>query len=53
MSALDAPSQQRLSGFMRAHLTEGGLVLAAAHGSLGIGETPELRLSERVPEPQS
>jgi heme exporter protein A len=53
MSTLDAPSQQRLAGFMRAHLTEGGVLLAATHGSLGIGETQELRLSERVPEPQA
>jgi heme exporter protein A len=52
MSTLDAPSQQHLAGFMRVHLTEGGLVLAATHGGLGIGETQELRLSERMPEPQ-
>jgi ABC-type transport system involved in cytochrome c biogenesis ATPase subunit len=29
---------------MRAHLTEGGLILAATHGPLGIGSTQELRL---------
>ena len=46
MSTLDAPSQQRLAGFMRAHLTEGGIILAATHGSLGIGDAHELRLGE-------
>jgi heme exporter protein A len=46
MSALDAPSQQRLAGFMRVHLTEGGIVMAATHGSLGIGDARELRLGE-------
>jgi heme exporter protein A len=49
MSTLDAPSRQRLGGFMRAHLTEGGIVMAATHGSLGIGDVRELRLGE--PEP--
>jgi heme exporter protein A len=47
MSTLDAPSQQRLAGFIRAHLTEGGIVMAATHGSLGIGDTGELRMDER------
>jgi heme exporter protein A len=45
-SALDAAAQQRLVGFMRTHLAEGGLVLAATHGPLGIGATQELRLGE-------
>jgi heme exporter protein A len=46
MSTLDAPSRERLAGFMRAHLTEGGIVLAATHGTLGIGDARELRLGE-------
>ncbi|HTV37549.1 MAG TPA: heme ABC exporter ATP-binding protein CcmA [Xanthobacteraceae bacterium] len=46
MSTLDAAAQNRLAGFMRAHLTEGGLILAATHGPLGIGAAQELRLGE-------
>lgn len=46
MSTLDAAAQDRLAGFMRAHLTEGGLILAATHGPLGIGAAQELRLGE-------
>jgi heme exporter protein A len=46
MSTLDAAAQEHLAGFMRAHLTEGGLILAATHGSLGIGAARELRLGE-------
>jgi len=45
-STLDAAAQQRLTGFMRAHLTEGGIILAATHGSLGLGATQELRLDD-------
>jgi heme exporter protein A len=46
MSTLDAAAQERLAGFMRAHLTEGGLIIAATHGSLGIAAARELRLGE-------
>jgi heme exporter protein A len=46
MSTLDAAAQERLGGLMRAHLAEGGLVLAATHGPLGIAATRELRLDE-------
>jgi len=45
-STLDASAQQRLVGFMRAHLADGGLILAATHGSLGLPPTQELRLGE-------
>lgn len=45
-STLDASAQQRLVGFMRAHLAEGGLILAATHGALGMDATQELRLGE-------
>jgi len=46
MSTLDASAQDRLAAFMRAHLTEGGLIVAATHGSLGIESTNELRLGD-------
>jgi heme exporter protein A len=46
MSTLDAAAQENLAGFMRVHLTEGGLILAATHGSLGISAAQELRLGE-------
>lgn len=45
-STLDASAQQRLAGFMRAHLTGGGLILAATHGSLGLQDARELRLGD-------
>jgi heme exporter protein A len=45
-SALDAAAQERLAGFMRMHLSEGGLILAATHGPLGIAPTHELRLDD-------
>jgi heme exporter protein A len=48
MSTLDTAAQERLVGFMRAHLAEGGLILAATHGPLGMGATQELRLGEAV-----
>jgi heme exporter protein A len=44
MSTLDAAAQERLGALMRTHLTEGGLILAATHGPLGIPATRELRL---------
>jgi heme exporter protein A len=44
MSTLDTSAQERLAGLMRAHLSEGGLILAATHGSLGISGIRELRL---------
>lgn len=43
-SALDAAAQARLAELMRAHLAGGGIILAATHGPLGLGATPELRL---------
>ena len=42
-AALDAAAQQSLTGIMRDHLAGGGLIVAAAHGSLGM-EGRELRL---------
>jgi heme exporter protein A len=43
-STLDSSAQERLVGFMRTHLADGGLIVAATHGSLGIASSRELRL---------
>lgn len=43
-SALDAASQARLAELMRAHLLSGGLIVAAAHGPIGLERARELRL---------
>jgi heme exporter protein A len=45
-STLDAAAQVRLADLMRAHLAGGGLILAAAHGSIGLDKAQELRLGE-------
>jgi heme exporter protein A len=43
-SALDALAQSTLTDLMRAHLSSGGLLLAAAHGPIGLDRAGELRL---------
>jgi heme exporter protein A len=43
-SALDAAAQAMLAGLMRTHLASGGVVLAAAHGPIGLDAAQELRL---------
>jgi heme exporter protein A len=43
-SALDAPSQGRLAELMRTHLAGGGLIVAAAHGPIGLERARELKL---------
>ncbi len=43
-AALDAPSQSRLTEIMRTHLAGGGLVLAATHGPIGLGDARKLTL---------
>jgi heme exporter protein A len=43
-SALDAPSQKRLAELMREHLAGGGMIVAAAHGSIGLKRAHELML---------
>jgi|SRR5215831_19214740 len=43
-SALDVPSQKRLADLMRAHLTGGGMIVAAAHGPIGLERARELKL---------
>jgi heme exporter protein A len=45
-TALDAASQQRLDGLLRTHLGDGGLIVAATHGPLGLPGAQELRLGE-------
>jgi heme exporter protein A len=43
-SALDAASQTRLSELMREHLASGGMIVAAAHGAIGLDRPRELKL---------
>jgi|SRR5581483_4999072 len=49
-STLDANAQSRLAGLMHTHLSEGGLVLAATHGPIGLGAVRELQLAETPPD---
>jgi heme exporter protein A len=43
-SALDAPSQNRLAELMRRHLAGGGMIVAAAHGPIGLERARELKM---------
>jgi heme exporter protein A len=43
-AALDAASQDRLAGLMRAHLAGGGIIVAATHGPLDLPGAGALRL---------
>jgi heme exporter protein A len=43
-SALDAPSQKKLAELMNTHLTGGGMIIAAAHGPIGLERARELKL---------
>jgi heme exporter protein A len=43
-SALDAAAQAHLAGCMGQHLSGGGLIVAAAHGPIGLQAARELRL---------
>jgi heme exporter protein A len=43
-SSLDAPSQKRLAELMRDHLVDGGMIIAAAHGTIGLERARELKL---------
>jgi heme exporter protein A len=43
-SALDTAAQAQLAVFMGQHLADGGLILAAAHGPIGLAAQKELRL---------
>jgi heme exporter protein A len=44
LSALDAASQAMVAGLMRDHLAQGGAILAATHGPLGIEGAREVRI---------
>ena len=43
-AALDASGQEMLAGLLRTHVSNGGIVLAATHGPIGLGKTMELCL---------
>ena len=43
-STLDSAAQERLAQLMRAHLADGGLIVAASHGPIGLDKTQELLL---------
>jgi len=43
-TALDSAAQQRLATLMQTHLRGGGLILAAAHGPIGLENARELRI---------
>ena len=43
-STLDLASQKRLANLMRRHLAGGGMIVAAAHGPIGLGRARELKL---------
>ena len=43
-SALDVQSQDRLTGLMKRHIADGGMILAATHGPIGLDTTRELRI---------
>ena len=48
-STLDTNAQSRLTRLMQTHLSEGGLILAATHGPIGLGAVRELRLEDAPP----
>ena len=43
-SSLDTPSQTRLAQLMQDHLGSGGIIIAAAHGAIGLERARELTL---------
>ncbi len=47
-SALDVPSQNRLADLMRSHLAGGGMIVAAAHGPIGLDNARELKIGPPV-----
>jgi len=46
-SALDEQSQRQLAELMRGHLAGGGIIVAAAHGPIGLEQPRELQLGPR------
>jgi len=51
-AALDSAGQERLGALMQEHLAEGGIIVAATHGPLGI-DCKELQLGRSAPSPHS
>ncbi len=47
-SALDTPSQARLAELMRGHLADGGIIVAAAHGPIGLDNPREMQLGKAI-----
>jgi heme exporter protein A len=45
-NSLDAAAQSRLMALLRTHVAEGGIVMAATHGPIGLGGPKELRLDD-------
>ncbi len=45
-SSLDDAAQNRLMALLRSHVAEGGMVVAATHGPIGLGGPKELRLDD-------
>src|SRR5215213_8553592 len=45
-TALDREAQDTLKSLMQRHLSDGGLIVAAAHGPIGLEPARELRLGE-------
>jgi len=43
-SALDAGSQKRLAELMGSHVADGGVIVAASHGSIGLERARELKM---------
>ena len=52
-SALDASAQTMLTDLMRSHLAAGGLIIAAAHGPIGLEAAKDLRLGEPMNAPHA
>lgn len=50
-SALDEASQKRLAELMRGHLAGGGMIIAAAHGPIGLERARALELGVRGSPP--
>jgi heme exporter protein A len=48
-STLDAGAQSRLASLMQTHLDDGGLVMAATHGPIGLGSIRELQIDDARP----
>ncbi len=51
-STLDATAQEQLGGIMRTHLAEGGIIVAATHGALGLDGAKELLLDQSRAPPR-